>query len=349
MIFRRDNKRLEELEALIVQYRELLGKLRNENEYLRNMVDDAEHRLESVLKIFFPELYHLRKPKGLGEMITVLVDGLDDIRRRQSVVKAPARPVEPTEEAGEAVDAARIRARVRKLSRDCVEVLKHVLMGFCTINSISEELKMGRSKAEKMLNGLVRRGFLDVLKVKTPRNKRGYDIFFPSPHGEVASEVLLNKPWSLIHVEVLKEKGLYVDNEKLIREAEIRLKHSGHKVVTELDDPSECTFRYTGGSHRADLAVYIDSIKVFIECESMSNPLGQVSRMLDAYYEQFKKIYVVVGSGLAKRMMVQRISYWAWRRREPNGFVFEARVEAINRLTRISNMPKYIVIRPSVK
>ena len=348
MIFRRDSKRLEELEALILQYRELLGKLRDENEYLRNMVDDVERRLESVLKIFFPELYHLRRPRSLGEMITVLVDGLDLWRRRVVTSEAPRKSDIREVKEHSIVDADRIRARIKRLSGDELEVLRHVLMGYCTVNAVHEELNISRRKADLILNNLVRQGLLDVLKVKTPRNKKGYDVFFPSPHGEVASEVLLNKPWSLLHAEVLKQNNLYIDNEKLIREAEVRLKHAGYRVVTELDDPSECTFKYSGGSHRADLVV-IDDIKVFIECESMSNPINQAGKMLDAYYEQFKRIHIIVSSGLARRMMVQRICYWAWRRREPEGFIFEARVEAIDRITRISNMPKYIVIRPSVE
>ena len=97
------------------------------------------------------------------------------------------------------------------------------------------------------------------------------------------------------------------------------------------------------------MVAYIDDIKVFIECESMSNPISQVTKMLDAYYEQFKRIHIIVSSGLARRMMVQRICYWAWRRREPDGFIFEARVEAVDRLTRISSMPKYLVVRPPIK
>ncbi|RLE59717.1 MAG: hypothetical protein DRJ32_04130 [Thermoprotei archaeon] len=71
------------------------------------------------------------------------------------------------------VDADRIRARIKRLSGGELEVLKHVLMGYCTVNSVHEELNIGRRKANLILSNLVRQGLLDVLKVKTPRNKKG--------------------------------------------------------------------------------------------------------------------------------------------------------------------------------
>lgn len=57
-------------------------------------------------------------------------------------------------------------------------------------------------------------------------------------------------------------------------------------MITEFQDPGKCTFRWSGGSHRADLVVWtIDKkgreVKVLLECEPMSNPLYQVEKMLD--------------------------------------------------------------------
>ncbi len=363
MIWRRRNleARVEELEALLVQYRELLERLQEENKALRETLDDAERRLKSLLKVFFPQLYAERRPEGVLDAIAALADGLDEWRSRLLAAEAraivsPEASGDTTAEPGTSVDPRRVRVRLERLSDREREALELVLRGYCTVRAVSEALEVGRREAEHLLNSLQRQGVLDVLKVKTPRQAKGFDVFFPSPHGEVACEVLLGKPWSLLHAEVLKEKGLYLDNEKLIRETEIRLKHAGYeRVVTEFEDPSECTFRYSGGSHRSDLVVYaLDSsgreVKVHIECESMSNPLYQVSKMLDAYLEAFGKIYLVVSSGLAKRMMVQRACYWAWRRRDrPEGFVFELRLEAVDRLTRIGYMPRYLVVRPPTR
>jgi len=358
---RRDlEARLAELEALVVQQRELLEKLREENRELRETLADAERRLNSLAKIFFPQLYAERKPSGLGDLVSLLADGLDEWRARlEEADQARDRVVsEASDTSGVErvrVDPQRIRARLGRLNEDEKLVLGAVLRGYCTVRAVSKELGFGLEKAGKLLGGLQRSGFLDVLRVRTPRDSRGFDVYFPSPHGEVAAEVLFGKPWSLLHAEVLKEKGLYLDNEKLIREAEIRLKHAGYeRVVTEFEDPSECTFRYSGGSHRADLAVYaIDTsgreVKVLLECESMSNPLYQVEKMLDAHREAFGRIFVVVSSGLAQRMMLQRVAYWAWKRRSAEGFVFEARIESIDRLARLSTMSKYIVVRPPAK
>ncbi len=361
MIWRRKDleARLEELEALVVQQRELLEKLREENRELKEVLADAERRLHSLAKIFFPTLYAGRRPENLGDLVSLLADGLDEWRTRLAeapraeggVAEASATKVE----ASVKVDPQRIRARLNRLDEEERRVLGAVLKGYCTVRAVSKELGLGLVKAGKLLAGLQRSGFLDVLRVKTPRDSRGFDVYFPSPHGEAAAEVLFGKPWGLLHSEELKEKKLYMDNEQLIKEAEIRLKHAGYeKVITEFQDPGECTFRFSGGSHRADLAVYaIDTsgreVKVLVECESMSNPLYQVEKMLDAYREAFGKIYVVVSSGLAKMMMVQRVCYWAWRRREPEGFAFEARVEAIDRLTRLGYMPRYVVVRPPAR
>lgn len=63
--------------SLLVQYIELLDRLRTENTVLKNKIGDAEHGLDSVLKIFLPSPYSERKPKDLEEMLDVLVDGLD--------------------------------------------------------------------------------------------------------------------------------------------------------------------------------------------------------------------------------------------------------------------------------
>ena len=352
--------RLEELEALLVQQRELLEKLREENRELSEALADAERRLKSLAKIFFPALYAERKPGNLGELVSLLADGLDEWRARlveapraENVVEASATGREAGV-GGVRVDPRRIRARLERLGDEERRVLGLVLRGYCTARSLARELGDAQ-RAERLLEDLHRRGFLDFLRVKTPGDARGFRVYFPSPHGEVAAEVLLGKPWSLLHSEELKEKKLYMDNERLIMEAEVRLKHAGYeKVVTEFQDPGECTFRWSGGSHRADLAVWtVDKegreVKVLLECESMSNPLYQVEKMLDAYLEQFGKIYVVVSSGLAKRMMLQRIAYWAWKRRSAEGFVFEARIEAIDRLARLGNMSKYIVVRPPLR
>ena len=81
----------------------------------------------------------------------------------------------------------------------------------------------------------------------------------------------------------------------------------------------------------------------------MSNPISQVRKMLDAYYEVFKRIYLVVSSELAKKMIIQRVCCWAWKRREKEGLVFEVRVEAVDRLARLSGMSKFIIIRPPSK
>ncbi|RLE79089.1 MAG: hypothetical protein DRJ52_09120, partial [Thermoprotei archaeon] len=257
--------------------------------------------MQSALKVFFPELYARKKPSDLDQALRLLVDGLDSMRRELQRLREE-RKVSP-EATGETLreerpDAQRIKARLRKLSEKEVEALKLALMGFCTVNSLLREMKIEWREADALLSRLHDKGFLDVLRVKPSREPRGFPVFFPSPYGEVASEVLFGKPWGLIHAEVLKERGAYMDNLKLIREAEVRLKHAGYRVVTELEDPSECTFKWSGGSHRADLAVYAfdkagREVKVFLECESMSNPLSQVEKMLDAHYEQFKKIFVV--------------------------------------------------------
>ena len=350
--------RVEELRALVVQYREIAEKLSRENKELKADLEDARRRLKSLLQIFFPELYREKSPASLGEMIAVLADGLDSWRRaRLEASYAPeASTTPPPEETGVRVDPRRIRARLQRLDEAEREVLELALRGYCTVKAVSEALGVRRERAEGLLAALRRRGFLDVLRVKTPRDAKGFKIYFPSPHGEVACEVMVGKPWSLLHAEELKERGVYVDNERLIKEVELRLKHAGYeRVVTELEDPSECTFRYSGGSHRADLSVYaVDKegreVKVYLECESMSNPLYQVEKMLDAHFEAFGKIYVVVSSGLAKRMMLQRVCYWAWRKRNrPEGFVFEARVEAVDRLTKLGYMPRYLVVRPPAR
>ncbi|OYT38108.1 hypothetical protein B6U96_05125 [Archaeoglobales archaeon ex4484_92] len=81
----------------------------------------------------------------------------------------------------------------------------------------------------------------------------------------------------------------------------------------------------------------------------MNNPISQVRKMLDAHYEVFRMIYVVVYSELAKKMMIQRICCRAWKRREKEGLAFEVRVEAVDRLARLSGMSKFIIIRPPSK
>lgn len=283
---RRDlEARLEELEALLVQQRELLEKLREENRELREALADAERRLESLAKVFFPNLYAERKPGNLGELVSLLADGLDEWRTRLSettqthdrVVSEGSAPDKEAGVGGVRVDPRRIRARLERLGDEERCVLGLVLRGYCTARSLAKELGDAQ-RAERLLEDLHRRGFLDFLRVKTPGAARGFRVYFPLSHGEVAAEVLLGKPWSLLHSEKLKEKKLYMDNKRLIMKAEVRLKHAGYeKVVTEFQDPGECTFRWSEGSHRADLAVYaIDTsgreVKVLVECESMSNP-----------------------------------------------------------------------------
>ena len=355
-IFKRGDSKRKELEALLIQQSAILEKIREENEKLRKKLENAEKRLESAVKLFFPKLYSEKKPSSLEDFITVLVEGLDELRNREyregSTLAAPS--LKSIEDSQPMVDSEAIKVRLGRLEPVEREILKLVLEGFCTVKSVSEELRVGRNRAEKLLEKLRRIGFLDVLKIKSRSRHRTFRVYFPSPHGEVASEVLLGKPWSMLHSEVLKEKGLYMGNGELIKEAETRLRHAGYRVITELEEPSECYFKYSNGSHRADLAVYaVNSsgreVKVLIECESMSNPISQVMKMLDAYYEIFNKIYLVVSSGIAKRMMIQRVCYWAWRRREKEGLVFEVRVEAVDRLARLSSMSKFTVVRPSSK
>jgi len=352
VIWPKKRSREEEYRALLIQYEEILSKLRRENKELKKRLEDAERRVQSALKLFFPELYAKKKPSDLDQALRLLVDGLDSMRRelqrlRESRIVSPEATGETLQE--ERPDAQRIKARLRKLSEKEVEALKLALMGFCTVNSLSREMKIEWREADALLSRLHDKGFLDVLRVKPSREPRGFPVFFPSPHGEAAAEVLFEKPWSLVHAEVLKEKGAYLDNLRLIKEAEVRLRHSGYRVVTELEDPSECTFRYSEGNHRADLVVYAfdktgREVRVFLECESMSNPISQVEKMLRAHMEAFGKIYVVVSSGLAKRMMLQRACLWAWR--EKRELVFEVRVEEVGCLTRLSSMPKYIIVRP---
>ena len=352
-LFKKDDARLRELEALVIQQGELLEKLREENEKLRRKLADAERRLESTLKLFFPKLYHEKKPSSLEEMITVLVDGLDELRNKVSLEATRETIVQQAaklqEEAKPFVDVNKIRIRLEKLEDEEKQALKLVLMGYCTVKSLRKELGIGKSKAERILDKLHRQGFLDVLRVTTRIQPKGYKVYFPSPHGEAASEVLLGMPWSMLHIQVLHEKSLYMDNEKLIKESEMRLKHAGYKVITEFENPSECVIKYSMGTHRADLVIYGEKAKIFMECESMSNPLAQVCKMLDAHYEYYKKIYIVVSSSLAKRMMIQRICYWAWKKRQPEGLVIEAKIEAVDRLTRLSAMSTYIINRPPSK
>ena len=80
----------------------------------------------------------------------------------------------------------------------------------------------------------------------------------------------------------------------------------------------------------------------------MNNPISQVRKMLDAHYEVFRKIYLVVYSELAMKIMIQRVCCWAWKRLK-KGLVFEVRVEAVCRLARLSGMSKFIIIRPPSK
>ena len=338
--------REKELESLLVQYKELLGKVVKENRVLKKTVEDAEHRLESLLKIFFPNLYSERKPANILEMISVLADGLNEMR--STTIKDYAEASTPSGEPVEEIDKTKIKRRVQKLSKLEKKVLGWVLKGFYTVNSLSQRFNMSRREVEKVLDRLHGKGFLDVLRVKS--SSTVFPVFFPSPHGEVACEVLFSKPWSLLHYETLRELGQYLDNRELVKMAGLRLRHAGYKVVTEYENPSECTFKWSKGSHRADLVAYAydksgREVTVYLECDSMSNPLTQVSKMLDAHYEQHKKIYVIVSSTLAKRMMLQRITYWAWRKREET--ILEARIESIDKLSRLSSMTKYIIVRPS--
>ncbi len=70
-------------EALILQYRELLEKLRNNNNTLRKNLLDAEHRLDSILKIFFPKIYYDNRPDSLKEMLNILIDCLEKYQKRK--------------------------------------------------------------------------------------------------------------------------------------------------------------------------------------------------------------------------------------------------------------------------
>ena len=344
----RKRAREEEYRVLLIQYRELLEKLQRENSELREALEDARRRIEAMLKLFFPDLYAKRRDRSLDEAIRLLADGLDSWRRElQERERALTRLKALKETCIEVPDLEKVRDKLRQLNEAEIEALKLALMGYCTTRSLSEEMGIAWKEAESILEDLCGRGFLEVLRVKTGRSSRGIPVFFPSPYGEAASKVLLSKPWNLVHAEVLKDKGMYVGNSELIRRAEVRLRQSGYKVVTEFDDPSECSFQYSKGVHRADLAVYVNSqkrqvMKILVECESMSNPVSQVSKMLDAYYEKFRRIFIVVGSRLARRMMVQRACYWAWRKGE---LVMELRVESIDRLNRLESMPKYVLTR----
>ncbi|MCD6563835.1 MAG: helix-turn-helix domain-containing protein [Thermoproteales archaeon] len=354
-LFKHKKKDSHENNPLLVQYIELLDKLRNENTFLKRKIDDAERRLDSILKIFFPNLYSEKKPKSLDEMIELLVDGLDEMRNRDTINIIGQEASEHLQEPYEEIDHKKIMYRLARLSGKEKKILGLVLEGYCSVNSVSDETGLDRRTVGRILRELHEKGFIDVLNVRTPSSSKVVSIYFPSPHGEVVCEILYNMPWSLLHANILKDKGMYVDNKSLIETALNRLRHAGYKVISEREDPQQTTFRYDSSIHRADLVVYAfdkdgNEVKIYVECESMSNPIKQFSKMLDAYYHLNRKIYVIVSSSLAKRMMLQRIAYWAWHKRdEPEGFVFEVRIESIDRVTRLGYMPRYIIVRPGLK
>lgn len=339
---RKEDRGVYELEALLKQHRALLDNLLEENERLKMELMQAEYGLKQILRRFYPELYPKASNATLRELVDTLKEALEASRARTR------REISGSLEEGVHIMSRRQHStepsNIDNLREEEVEALKLVLRGYCTVKSLSEKMRLKYTEASKLLLDLSSKSLIRLTVVRTSSSRRGIKIYFPSELGLKACEHLLGVPWSMLHSEELKSIKMYADNSALAREAAKRLAAAGYKVVTEYEDPEMCSFRWSGGSHRADLAVEVPGRSgekiVLVECESMSNPLRQVVKMLDAYEEAFGKIFVVVSSLPAKRMMLQRIAYWSWRR----GFkgVFEARVEEAGKVYRLGYFPKYL-------
>ena len=330
--FRRgeDEARIEELEALLRQSKELLEKTLEENKRLKDELDKTAMLLRGALRVFYPSKLQGLENAAPSVLAATLLRAMEEERLSQPIAQAKASQLsaKSTEEEPQFTERER-------------EVFEKVYKGYCTPRSV------GVKDGWRELEVLEARGYLASAKVKTGENKV-YLVYFPTVKGLEAGRKLFGVDWAKAQVNELSRNGYYMSNEELKRAALGRFADAGYEVTSEDDAPSECTFTWKGGSHRADLVLWtIDTegnrVKVYIECESMGNPLDQVHRMLSAYRDVFGTAYIVVSGRTAKRMMVQRAAWWAAK---TGTEAFRIRIESVNRLRYIRDMQRFTIVLP---
>jgi len=331
----RKRRRVSELEAYTKQLREYLDKFREERDVLARRLDVIEWRLRALIKVHFPSRY--KDGLSAEDCITILSEELNNIAETISRIKSTC--IEGSRQSVKAEEQRTIvYAKLERVDEEHKEIFKQVLLGYCTVNSLTKALNIKSHKIKSMLSELVDKGWLDVLKVRPLRHSEAFDIYFPSPYGLIACEKLLNASWTFAQAQYLKELKKYVSDDELIDMAKERLKHAHKSIVSVKEDPTQCLIRYTDGSHKADLLV--DG--KYVECESLANDLEQTIRMCKALYEAQGEVIVVVSSLHAIRMMLQRVCLALWRL----GISLRVRIAHINELSHLEAIRKFIVLGP---
>ena len=337
MIFKKiDNSRLIELEAYIKQLESFIDKFRSERDELTEKLRVIEWRLKGLIRVYFPSRF--KSSLTVDECLTILSEELEHISELLSKVRSESKAEIIAGNNSLVEERSRVYSRLDRLDDSLRNILYHVLLGYCTVNSLAKYLNLRSKSVKEKLSSLVDLGWLDVLKVKYLRSKQLFDVYFPSPHGLIACEKLLGASWTFAQADYLKKIGEFLSDEDLIENARERLKHSHDSVVSVRDDSTKCLVRFSEGSHRADLRV--DG--KFVECESLSNDLDDTIRMVRALSEVQGEIIVVVSSVHAMRMMLQRLCLASWRL----GYSLRVRISHINELSHLEAMRKFMVLRP---
>ena len=333
-MFGRKDRELEQLRVAVVQLEAYLKKYQEEVDRLKERLEVLEWRLRGLVKVFYPQKY--TTGMSAEECIRVLCEELESSR-----IKSLKRPLFGEERVlgGESSERARVEVRLERLSREELEVLKRVLLGYCNYTTLVRrgglEGVVERSRIKGVLEKLVSNGWLNILKVKRLRSRSTTEVYFPSPYGLIACEKILGRAWTYAQVEHLKELKEYRGHEELLSEVVERLRHT-HKQITT--DPRECIVRFEGVSHRADLKV--DG--VLVEVETLSNTIDDTEEMVKTIVGHQGELYVVVGGEMSRRMMEQRLCMCSWRL----GYSIRYRISTVDRLSHLEEMEKYMVIRP---
>jgi len=333
---RNDGQKIVELESYIRQLEEFIDKFRAERNELAKKLKVIERRLKGLIQVYFPSRF--KSDLTADECLAILSEELEYISELLSKMRNESKARMSTSVDGLIEERSKVYFRLDRLDNYLKNILSHVLLGYCTVNSLAKCLNLHSRDVKSYLSSLVDLGWLDVLKVKYLRRKQLFDIYFPSPHGLIACEKLLNASWTFVQADYLKKIGEYLSNEDLIENAKERLKHSHDHVVSVKDDSTKCLIRFSGGSHKADL--WVDG--KFVECESLSNDLDNTIRMVRALHEVQGEIIVIVSSVHAMRMMLQRLCLASWRL----GFSLRVRISHINELSHLEAMRKFMIIRP---
>ena len=321
MFWRKKSEEAEQARLYAKQLEELYQSLLEENKLLKKELEEVRRKVLEIVERYAPLKYSSKLT--VLEALNVIEYKLKRLVTETNRLEEKLRELESDEAQKPKLPVAQEAPRIglglenlRKISREQAlrkwerltrlekEVFYKILVEYFTENHFPRQKDFIKAKSR-----LIEKGFIRVLEVRKISGKISfYEVYFPSPLGVKVCECIDFgegvSPWTFLQYSYAKKRGYTLDHSQLVEKTVEKLRHANYEL--SLDELSLVV-----RGHKADILV-VKPRETYIECETLSNTLEQLFRMLDAYTESQKEYCIVVASQQAKYMYLQRICFYAW-------------------------------------